>query len=73
MARKMMDCRESQNDVCCTLVMIGEEEELVLAAAQHGVAVHQELDSERLRQRIRESLRDEPPEMQYGAGAEISP
>jgi len=73
MARKMMDCRETPNDVGCTLVMIGDEDEVVLAAAQHAVAVHQELDSERLRQRIRQSLRDEPPELQYGAGAETWP
>jgi Protein of unknown function (DUF1059) len=72
MARKMMDCRDIPNDVGCTLVIIGEEDEVVLAAAQHATSIHQELDSEELRARIRASLRDEPPELSY-EGAEISP
>ena len=32
MARKMVDCRQLPNEICCTLTMAGEPEELLDAA-----------------------------------------
>ena len=37
--RKMADCRRFESDNGCTLTIIGEEEEVLDAAAQHAVAV----------------------------------
>jgi predicted small metal-binding protein len=65
MARKMMDCRDMPSDVGCTLVISGEEDEVVVAAAEHAVAEHGETDSEELRDQIRRSLKDEPFEITY--------
>jgi hypothetical protein len=63
--RKVADCREMPNDVGCTLMIAGEEDEVVRAAAEHGVSVHGEVDSFEYRASIRRSLKDEEPG--YGA------
>ncbi|NBM19769.1 DUF1059 domain-containing protein [Streptomyces sp. GC420] len=59
MSRKVADCTKQPNEVGCTLVIIGEEEEVVRAAADHAVAVHSEADSGELRDWIRRDLQDE--------------
>ena len=43
MGRKVSDCRDMPSDAGCTLTIAGEEEEVVRAAAEHGVSVHGEL------------------------------
>jgi predicted small metal-binding protein len=56
MARKMADCRRFPSDSDCSLTIIGEEEEVVRAAAEHAASVHGHEDSSELRQQLREFL-----------------
>jgi hypothetical protein len=56
MARKMADCRRFESDSNCTLTIIGEEEEVVEAAAKHAVDVHGHADTPELRAKTRELL-----------------
>jgi Protein of unknown function (DUF1059) len=60
MARKMADCRRFESDSKCTLTIIGEEDEVVRAAAQHAVDVHGHEDTPELMDGIRRTL--EPAE-----------
>jgi hypothetical protein len=60
MARKMADCRRWPSDSNCSLTIIGEEEEVIRAAAEHAVSVHDHEDTPDLRAQIREFL--EPAE-----------
>ena len=60
MARKIMDCRRFESESNCSLTIIGEEEEVVRAAAEHAASVHEHEDTPELRQQIREFL--EPAE-----------
>lgn len=60
MARMMSDCRRFESDSKCTLTIIGDEDEVVLAAAQHAVAVHGHQDTPALKDGIRRTL--EPAE-----------
>ncbi|MFJ9850960.1 DUF1059 domain-containing protein [Streptomyces sp. NPDC101150] len=60
--RKMVDCRDHPSEMNCTLVIAGEEEEVVRAASEHAVSVHGHTDSPELREQIRSSLRDEVPQ-----------
>lgn len=68
MARKMMDCREMPSESNCSLVIVGEEDEVVRAAAQHAADVHGHTDNEELRSGMREHLRD-ASEMSTNDGA----
>ena len=56
MARVMADCRRFESDTGCSLTIIGEEQEVVEAAAQHAVAVHGHADSPELREQLRGTL-----------------
>jgi predicted small metal-binding protein len=60
MARMMADCRRWPSDTNCSLTIIGEEEEVVRAAAEHAVSVHGHEDAPELHQQMREFL--EPAE-----------
>jgi predicted small metal-binding protein len=60
MARMMADCRRWPSDSNCSLTIIGEEEEVVRAAAEHAASVHGHEDNEEMRKQIREFL--EPAE-----------
>jgi len=66
MARKMADCRRFESESNCTLTIIGEEEEVVGAAAQHAAAVHGHEDTPELRSQVRAMLE---PEESYSPGA----
>jgi plasmid stability protein len=66
MARKMADCRRFESDSQCTLTIIGEEDEVVQAAAQHAAATHGHTDTPELREQLRAMLE---PESSYVAGA----
>lgn len=59
MARKMADCRRFPSDSNCSLTIIGEEEEVVRAAAEHAASVHDHEDSPELREQIKGMLEDE--------------
>jgi predicted small metal-binding protein len=60
MARKMADCRRWPSEMNCSLVIIGEEEEVVRAAAEHAASVHGHEDTPEMREQVREFL--EPAE-----------
>ncbi|KIZ17402.1 DUF1059 domain-containing protein [Streptomyces natalensis] len=57
--RKMVDCRDHPSEMHCTLVIAGEEEEVVRAATEHAVSVHGHTDGPELRAQIRSALKDE--------------
>jgi predicted small metal-binding protein len=59
MARKMADCRRFPSEMNCSLTIIGEEEELVRAAAEHAVSVHGHEDTPELREQIKGMLEPE--------------
>jgi hypothetical protein len=57
--RKTIDCRMMPSDSNCTVQISGEEEEVLVLAAAHAVAVHGHSDDEELRTGLRGALRDE--------------
>lgn len=59
MTRKVADCRDMPSESGCTLTIVGEEEEVVRAAAMHASDVHGHLDDPELRDQIRSMLKDE--------------
>jgi hypothetical protein len=65
MARMMADCRRFPSDSNCSLTIIGEEDEVLEAAAQHAVSVHQHADTPEFREDIRGMLE---PEENYSLG-----
>jgi predicted small metal-binding protein len=65
MARVMADCRRFPSESNCSLTIIGDEEEVVQAAAQHAVAVHGHEDTPQLKEDVRGMLE---PEGSYQAG-----
>lgn len=60
MARMMADCRRFPSETNCSLVIIGEEDEVVRAASEHAASVHGHENTPELRQQLREFL--EPAE-----------
>lgn len=64
MGRKYIDCREFPSEMNCTLALCADDEkELLEAAVQHAVAVHQHQDSTDFRQQLRQLFKDgTPPE-----------
>ena len=62
MARMMADCRRWPSDANCSLVIIGEEDEVVQAAAEHAASVHGHEDNEEMRMQLRDFLE---PAAQY--------
>jgi hypothetical protein len=65
MSRKMADCRRFPSDSNCSLVIIGEEDEVVRAASEHAASVHGHADTPEMREQIVQLL--EPAET-YIAG-----
>jgi plasmid stability protein len=66
MGRKMADCRRFESDNNCSLTIIGEENEVISAAAAHAAAVHGHEDTPEFREQLRAMLE---PEDAYSAGA----
>ena len=60
MARMMADCRRFPSESNCSLTIIGEEEEVIRAAAEHGQSVHGHEDTPEFREQLRGFL--EPAE-----------
>ncbi len=56
MARVMADCRRWPSDINCSLTIIGEEDEVVQAAAEHASSAHGHEDSQEMREQIRQFL-----------------
>jgi hypothetical protein len=59
MARMVMDCRTMPSETNCSLVIIGETDEVVRAAAMHAADVHEHEDTPEFREQLRGSLEDE--------------
>ena len=65
MDRWMADCRRFESDSNCQLTIIGPQDAVVAAAAEHAVASHGHEDTPELREGIRNMLE---PESAYVAG-----
>ncbi|CAM5420919.1 DUF1059 domain-containing protein [Streptomyces narbonensis] len=61
MARKATDCRDTPSVSGCSLYISGEEEEVVRAAVEHMVSVHEHTDTPELRAEVRAELKDSLP------------
>jgi predicted small metal-binding protein len=60
MTRKTIDCRAFPSDIGCTLAMSADSEnELLEAAVQHAVAVHNHKDTPELRAQLRKLFKSE--------------
>jgi Protein of unknown function (DUF1059) len=59
MERKIADCRRFESDSNCSLTIIGEEDEVISAAAQHAAAAHGHEDTPELRSQLRGMLESE--------------
>jgi hypothetical protein len=59
MARMMADCRRFDSDSNCSLTIIGEEDEVITAAAQHAAAVHGHQDTPEFREQLHGMLEAE--------------
>ncbi len=73
MARVMADCRRFESDINCSLTIIGEEDEVIAAAAEHAVSAHGHEDTPELRQQVREMLEPESGYVQGERQAEAFP
>ncbi len=60
MGRMMADCRRWPSESNCSLVIIGEEDEVLRAAAEHAASVHGHEDTPEMRAQLRAFL--EPAE-----------
>ena len=56
MARMMADCRRFASETNCSLTIIGDEEEVVRAAAEHAASVHGHEDTPEFRSQLRGTL-----------------
>ncbi|CAG2156243.1 hypothetical protein LMG31506_05643 [Cupriavidus yeoncheonensis] len=62
MGRKYVDCREYPSDIGCTVALSADsEDELLEAAVQHAVAVHQHQDTPELRTQLKTMFKDGAP------------
>ena len=66
MSRMIADCRRFESDSNCTLTIIGEQDEVIAAAANHAATVHGHQDTPEFREQLRELLETEGS---YVAGA----
>jgi hypothetical protein len=63
--RVMADCRRFESESNCQVTIIGPEDDVVAAAAQHAAASHGHEDTPEFRERLRSMLE---PESAYMAG-----
>jgi predicted small metal-binding protein len=60
--RKFIDCREVPSEINCTIAISADtESELLEAAVQHAVAVHQHQDTPELRSMIKQAIHEGEP------------
>jgi predicted small metal-binding protein len=59
MARYFVDCRSMPSETNCSLYISGDKDEVIRAAAEHAVSVHQHEDTPELRDMIAEGLQEE--------------
>jgi len=61
MERKYIDCREYPSEMNCTVMISADSEaELLEAAVQHAVSVHNERDTPELRDQLRKLMKEMP-------------
>jgi Protein of unknown function (DUF1059) len=53
MSRMMADCRRWPSESGCSLVIIGEKDEVLRAAAEHAASVHGHEDTPELREQLK--------------------
>lgn len=62
MARKYIDCREYPSASHCTVALCADDDqELLDAAVQHAVAVHQHADTPELRSGLKQLFKEGTP------------
>jgi len=62
MARKFIDCREYPSETNCTIAISADSaDEVVEAAVQHAVSVHQHADSPELRTMLHSAVKEGAP------------
>ena len=62
MSRRYIDCREFPSEKNCTVALSADtEDELLEAAVQHAVKVHQHQDSPELRSQLKACFKDGTP------------
>jgi predicted small metal-binding protein len=62
MGRKYIDCREYPSEMNCTVALSADtEDELLEAAVQHAVQVHQHQDTPELRSQLKALFKDGAP------------
>jgi len=62
MGRKFIDCRQFPSEMNCTIAISADSEaELIEAAVQHAVAMHEHQDTPELRDQIRGLIKDGTP------------
>ena len=59
MERMIADCRRLESNTNCSLLIIGEQDEVIATAAQHAAAVHGHQDTPELREKFRMLLEPE--------------
>ena len=76
MVRKYIDCREMPSESHCTVAICADtEDELIEAAVQHAVAVHNHYNTLELRRLIKRGIRigtppEGPPPAIFNGGAQ---
>jgi hypothetical protein len=60
MARMMADCRRFPSESNCSMVFIGDEDEVLIAASEHAASVHGHENTPEMREQLRQML--EPAE-----------
>jgi len=62
MARKYIDCRDFPSAMKCTVALSADtERELLEAAVQHAVTVHEHDDTPELRRQLKSAFKDGTP------------
>jgi predicted small metal-binding protein len=62
MTRKYIDCREYPSEMNCTVALSADsDKELLEAAVQHAVSVHQHEDTPEFRQQLKQLFKEGTP------------
>ena len=62
MTRKYVDCREYPSEMNCTIAIAADsDKELLEAAVEHAVAVHQHQDTPELRAQLQKMFKEGTP------------
>lgn len=73
MSRVVSDCREMPSENNCSIVIAGEEDEVLELATWHAVSAHGHEDTPEFRKDVRKMLKPETPEVWSPTGRIDSP